>query len=56
MIVGLGEMNVLYLYTRHKFHWNEVDFSIFFTYASVLHLLGRLTFWFVIRKKIVTRF
>ncbi|KAF2884245.1 hypothetical protein ILUMI_21937 [Ignelater luminosus] len=42
MIIGpiYGEMNVLYLYTRYKFHWNELDFSIFFTYSCIAHLLG----------------
>jgi len=42
LIVGPihGEMNVLYLYTRYKFHWSEIDFSIFFTYSCIAHLAG----------------
>ncbi|KAK4884693.1 hypothetical protein RN001_000964 [Aquatica leii] len=37
---NFGENAVLYLYTRYKFHWDEVDFSMFFTYFTVAHLIG----------------
>lgn len=35
-----GEMTVMYLFTRVRFNWNEVDFSIFSTYMMVTNLLG----------------
>lgn len=35
-----GEMTVLYLFTRVRFNWDEVDFSIFSTYMMVTNLLG----------------
>lgn len=33
-------MTVLYLFTRLRFNWNEVDFSIFSTYGMVTNLIG----------------
>lgn len=33
-------MAVLYLFTRNKFNWNEVDFSIFSTYNMLVGLVG----------------
>ncbi|KAJ8919035.1 hypothetical protein NQ315_016941, partial [Exocentrus adspersus] len=35
-----GEMNVAYLFTRYRFNWDEVDFSIFSTYSMVTNLIG----------------
>lgn len=35
-----GEGTLLYLYTRLKFNWNEIDCSIYFGYTSVAHLTG----------------
>ncbi|EFA05308.1 probable peptidoglycan muropeptide transporter SLC46 isoform X2 [Tribolium castaneum] len=35
-----GEMNVTYLFTRYRFNWDEVDFSIFSTYSMVTNLIG----------------
>lgn len=35
-----GEMSVLYLFTRYKFKWSEIEFSIFSTYGTVTGLLG----------------
>lgn len=35
-----GEMTVMYLFTRLRFNWNEVDFSIFSTYGMVTNLIG----------------
>ncbi|XP_031352581.1 uncharacterized protein LOC116180821 isoform X2 [Photinus pyralis] len=35
-----GEGALLYLYTRLKFNWNEIDCSIYFGYTSVAHLTG----------------
>lgn len=37
-----GEMTVLYLFTRVRFNWDEVDFSIFSTYTMVTNLLGTM--------------
>ncbi|XP_023308597.2 tetracycline resistance protein, class A [Lucilia cuprina] len=37
-----GEMNVMYLFTRYRFNWNEVDFSVFNTFAVVTGLVGVL--------------
>ncbi|KAI5698867.1 hypothetical protein M8J76_007615 [Diaphorina citri] len=37
-----GEMNVLYLFTRYKFNWDEVDYSIFSTYNMVTNLFGTM--------------
>jgi PCFT/HCP family folate transporter-like MFS transporter 1/3 len=33
---------VIYLFTRLKFLWNEVDFSIFATYQAVTSMIGTL--------------
>lgn len=35
-------MNVMYLFTRYRFNWNEVDFSVFNTFAVVTGLVGTL--------------
>lgn len=35
-----GEMPLLYLWTRYQFNWNEVDFSIFSTYAMITNFIG----------------
>ncbi|XP_048477532.1 solute carrier family 46 member 3 [Plutella xylostella] len=37
-----GEMAVMYLFTRFRFNWNEVDFSVFSTYAMCTSLVGTL--------------
>ncbi|XP_026676221.1 uncharacterized protein LOC103505018 [Diaphorina citri] len=37
-----SEMNVLYLFTRYKFNWDEVDYSIFSTYNMVTNLFGTM--------------
>ncbi|KAF5305218.1 hypothetical protein FQA39_LY18977 [Lamprigera yunnana] len=36
----IGEGTVLYLYTRFKFGWDEIGFSIFYSYYCVAHLIG----------------
>ncbi|KAL3278138.1 hypothetical protein HHI36_013481 [Cryptolaemus montrouzieri] len=33
-------MAVCYLFTRYRFNWDEVDFSIFSTYSMVTNLIG----------------
>ncbi|XP_037928080.1 tetracycline resistance protein, class C-like [Teleopsis dalmanni] len=35
-----GELTVTYLFSRFRFNWNEVDFSIYSTVAMVLGLAG----------------
>ncbi|XP_018328119.1 proton-coupled folate transporter [Agrilus planipennis] len=35
-----GEMVVSYLFTRYRFNWDEVDFSIFSTYNMLVGLVG----------------
>lgn len=35
-----GEMTVMYLFTRYRFNWNEVDYSIFNTYSMITNLIG----------------
>jgi ABC-type glycerol-3-phosphate transport system permease component len=37
-----GEMSVIYLFTRYKFNFDEVDFSIFSTYAMLTSLVGEI--------------
>ncbi|XP_022194996.2 proton-coupled folate transporter isoform X2 [Nilaparvata lugens] len=37
-----GEMTVMYLFTRYRFNWNEVDYSVFSTYSMVTNLIGTL--------------
>lgn len=37
-----GEMSVIYLFTRYKFNWSEVEFSFFSTYAMLTSLVGTL--------------
>lgn len=34
-------MVVMYLFTRYRFNWDEVDFSIFSTYSMCTNLLGK---------------
>ncbi|KAK4884691.1 hypothetical protein RN001_000962 [Aquatica leii] len=38
----IGETTVMYLYTRFKFNWDEIDFSVFFAYFCVIHLVGSM--------------
>lgn len=37
-----GEMTVMYLFTRLRFNWNEVDFSLFSSYGMVTNLIGTI--------------
>jgi MFS transporter, PCFT/HCP family, solute carrier family 46, member 3 len=37
-----GEMSVMYLFTRYKFNWSEIEFSYFSTYAMMIGLIGTL--------------
>ncbi|KAL1131848.1 hypothetical protein AAG570_011459 [Ranatra chinensis] len=32
-------MTVMYLFTRYRFNWDEVDFSIFSTYSMITNLI-----------------
>lgn len=42
VIVGpmYGEMQVFYLFTRFKFNWSEMEFSMFSTYSMFTNLVG----------------
>lgn len=35
-----GEMSVFYLFTRYRFNWSEIEFSLYSAYATVTGLLG----------------
>lgn len=35
-----GEMSVVYLFTRYRFNWGEVEFSLFSTYGMITGLIG----------------
>lgn len=37
-----GEIAVTYLFTRYKFNWSEVEYSIFSTYSMALQMIGIL--------------
>lgn len=37
-----GEFTVMYLFTRFRFNWNEVQYSIWSTYSVVTNLIGKL--------------
>lgn len=38
-------MSVVYLFTRYRFNWGEVEFSIFSTYGMITGLIGiQITF------------
>ncbi|XP_063974474.1 probable peptidoglycan muropeptide transporter SLC46 [Diachasmimorpha longicaudata] len=44
VVVGpmYGEMAVMYLFTRYRFNWNEVNFSMWTTYSMVTNLIGTM--------------
>lgn len=42
LFIILGEMSVMYLFLRYKFHWNELNFSIFNSYQMTIVLLGKI--------------
>ncbi|XP_055526719.1 solute carrier family 46 member 3-like [Wyeomyia smithii] len=37
-----GEMSVIYLFTRYRFNWSEVEFSFFSTYGMLTGLVGTI--------------
>ncbi|KAG4072853.1 hypothetical protein HA402_002596 [Bradysia odoriphaga] len=37
-----GEMSVFYLFTRYRFNWSEIEFSLFSAYGTVTGLLGTI--------------
>ncbi|XP_041975986.1 solute carrier family 46 member 3-like [Aricia agestis] len=37
-----GELSIMYLFTRYRFNWDEVMFSIFQTYNFVTHTIGTI--------------
>uniref|UniRef100_A0A8D8M170 Thymic stromal cotransporter homolog n=1 Tax=Cacopsylla melanoneura TaxID=428564 RepID=A0A8D8M170_9HEMI len=54
-----GEFAIIYLYTRFRFNWNEIDYSIFSTVNTFTHLFGTMfsvvifTKWFKVDDTIV---
>lgn len=36
-----GEKMLVYLYTRYRFGWSEVDYSIFMTYSFIISVIGK---------------
>nr|CAD7259524.1 unnamed protein product [Timema shepardi] len=44
VLVGpmFGESAINYLFTRYKFNWNEVDYSMYATYTVIVHLIGTM--------------
>jgi hypothetical protein len=38
---NVGDKGVVYLFTRVKFNWNELQFSVFSTTAMCVNLLGK---------------
>lgn len=47
-----GEMAVFYLFTRYRFNWSEVEFSVFSTYSTITCLLGIMFSMAVFSKKL----
>ncbi|KAL7014919.1 hypothetical protein ACKWTF_016195 [Chironomus riparius] len=43
-----GEQAVMYLYTRLKFNWNEIDYSVYFTFSTLITMCGTITTIFVL--------
>ncbi|XP_063905076.1 probable peptidoglycan muropeptide transporter SLC46 [Zophobas morio] len=37
-----GEMNVMYLFVRYRFGWNEIDYSLYSTFHFVAHVAGTI--------------
>ncbi|XP_050538920.1 solute carrier family 46 member 3-like [Daktulosphaira vitifoliae] len=37
-----GEMSVMYLFTRVRFNWDEVDYSLFSTYSMITNSVGTI--------------
>ncbi|XP_045469354.1 proton-coupled folate transporter-like [Harmonia axyridis] len=37
-----GELTVMYMFTRRKFTWSEIDYSGYNTYHSIVHMTGAL--------------
>lgn len=42
VIIGpmIGEHNVLYMFTRYRYEWDEIDYSIYNTFYAVVHIAG----------------
>lgn len=45
-----GEHSVFYVYMRHRFHWNEVEYSLFTAYRHVGLIFGTMVSLFVASK------
>lgn len=37
----LGESSVFYLFTRYRFNWSEIEYSMYSTYAEIINTTGK---------------
>lgn len=37
-------MNVMYLFVRYKYKWDEIDYSVYSTFNFVAHMFGKILF------------
>lgn len=49
-------MSVMYLFTRVRFNWNEVNYSVFSTYSMITNLVGSSTFFISMSFVVLTMF
>ncbi|KAM3961920.1 LOW QUALITY PROTEIN: putative peptidoglycan muropeptide transporter SLC46 [Aphomia sociella] len=47
-----GELSVTYIFSRYRFNWDEVKYSIFSTYSLITHAIGTLFAISVFSKKL----
>ncbi|XP_059048337.1 proton-coupled folate transporter-like [Achroia grisella] len=47
-----GELGVTYIFSRYRFNWDEVKYSIFSTYSLITHAIGTLFAISVFSKKL----
>ncbi|XP_037299349.1 proton-coupled folate transporter isoform X2 [Manduca sexta] len=47
-----GELSVMYIFTRYRFNWDEVKYSIYSTYHLITHSLGTLFAISVLSRKL----
>lgn len=40
LLLFSGEYNVMYMFMRYKFGWNEVEFSLFQTFMFIINTGG----------------
>ncbi|VVC97197.1 proton-coupled folate transporter-like [Leptidea sinapis] len=47
-----GELSIMYIFTRYRFNWDEVKYSIYSTYSLVTHSVGTMFCISVFSKKL----